>query len=141
MKHYHLKKAIEKAKAAGMRVLRTFIPGVGLYVRVTNDKGDHVGKIYTAGNANGQARFIDGSVGKLKGFRMVEPGKLYRIWGGSIFQSDTYGTVYAWNDEDKEWQTVTDHFRPKEWAWDADQILSVKVDCRILCSGIRHPDW
>lgn len=141
MKHYHLKKAIEKAKAAGMRVLRTFVPGVGLYVRVTNDEGNYFGKIYTAGNASAQARFIDGSVGKLKGFRLVETGKLYRFEGGDIFQSDTFGTVYAWNHEDKQWQSAGVTFKPSLYAADADQILNVKVDCKLLCGGMRHPDW
>lgn len=144
MKHYHLKKAIEKAKAAGVRVLRTFIPGVGLYVRVTNDKGDHVGKIYTAGNANAQASFIDGSIGKLKKPKscMVDVGTVYRFERATLFISDTYKTIYAWNHLEKEWQALKNGGNKSLWVQD---IIGAHYDVRVksekLCSGVMHPDW
>jgi hypothetical protein len=140
MKHYHLKKAIEKAKAAGLKVVRHF-SGSRLTVTVSDRDGRFEEKSYTAGNASGQARFIDGSIGKLKGFRLVETGKLYRFESGDIFQSDKFKTVYAWNHEEKQWQSAGVTFKPSLYAVDADQILNVKVDCKLLFGGIRHPDW
>lgn len=136
MKHFKLKQAIERAKAAGLRVARKYIGDGKVIVKVESDDGMQAcAKSYSTGNASAQASYINQAV---KGFTLVETGTLYRYeCGVDLFCSDACSTLYVWNDEHKEWRASAFQFNP-DVAWDKPkQILKVKVKVSKLASGLR----